>query len=118
MNWTKSVSLAFILVMLASCGNNEGTAEKAGKAMDDTVENIQDAIEDMDGDGPLEDAGETIDESLSDAKESTSETLANAKKATQEALDDAKTTAGKVGDDLSAKAKEAKRKAEEALKKN
>lgn len=118
MNWTKSISLAFILVMLASCGNDEGAAEKAGKAMDDTMDNVREAVEDMDGDGPLEDAGESIDDAFSDAKKSTGDALTNAKNATTEAMDDAKTSAGKMGDELSAKAAEAKRKAAEALKKD
>jgi hypothetical protein len=137
MNWTKSLSLAFILVMLASCGNDEGTAEKAGKAVDDTVESMADAVEEMDGEGAMEEAGEMMEGDMSAVKDSTSDAMSGAKSASQDAMDAAKDSASdaleaakssgkdmmdeakaKYGDQLADKAEEAERNADEALSKD
>lgn len=49
-----------ILAALASC-KEKGPAEKAGEKMDETIENVKDAV---DPKGPAEKAGEKVDDAL------------------------------------------------------
>jgi predicted small lipoprotein YifL len=56
---TAIASLA-ILASTTSC-RKKGPAEKAGEKMDETIENVKDAV---DPKGPVEKAGEKVDEAL------------------------------------------------------
>ena len=47
MNWSKNFTLTAILVLLANCGNNEGTAEQESEAVDSTVESAAEKAGDM-----------------------------------------------------------------------
>ncbi|HMB15008.1 MAG TPA: hypothetical protein VKN62_01735 [Pelovirga sp.] len=67
---------------LGAC-REKGPAEKAGEAIDQTVEDTTEAVEDaVTPDGPVEEAGEEIDEAIDTTKEKASE----AKEETEEAL--------------------------------
>ncbi|MFO7765621.1 MAG: hypothetical protein R6V33_04255 [Pelovirga sp.] len=56
-------------VMLVSC-REKGPAEKAGEAIDQTIQDTKESVEDtVDPDGPVEEAGEEIDEAIETTKE-------------------------------------------------
>lgn len=118
MKWTQYLALATILVLLVGCGKDEGNAEKAGAAIDSAVDRARDAIEDMDGDGPMEDAGEAIDDAYSAAKETTADVLASAKEDGTKALDSAKASSQQLLDDVAKKAEETRLKAKAAMEKD
>jgi hypothetical protein len=123
MNWSKTFTLAAILVLLASCGNNEGTAEKAGKAIDSAGENAAektgDMIDSMTSEGLVDDTvsamKDSTSEMMSDAKNKTSDALSDAKASGKEMITDAKSSAEAYSQTLKEKAT---KEAEEALSKD
>jgi hypothetical protein len=67
---SKTLSLFLILLGLAlvattvACGNR-GSGERAGEKIDEAVEDTKDAVGDaVDNDGPIEEAGEKVDDKL------------------------------------------------------
>ncbi len=69
-------------LMLVSC-REKGPAEKAGEAIDQTVQDTKEAVEEtVDPDGPVEEAGEAIDEAI----ETTREKAREAKKEVEDAM--------------------------------
>lgn len=68
-------------LMLVAC-QEKGPAEKAGEAIDKAVEDTKDAIEDaMNPKGPAEKAGEAIDDAVETTKEKARETKEKAEEA-------------------------------------
>jgi len=55
---------------LTGCPEEKGPLEQAGEAVDDAAEGAAEAVEDAtDEPGPMEEAGEAIDDAAEDAKE-------------------------------------------------
>ena len=73
MHWSRTTAIAGLVAALsfASVGcHEEGPAEKAGKAIDDAAENVQEGVQELtEQDGALEKAGEHADEAIDEAKE-------------------------------------------------
>jgi uncharacterized protein YjbJ (UPF0337 family) len=126
------LALISILLFTAGCDNKEGNAEKAGAAIDDTIEKVQEKasemVESFDNDGPMENAGEAVDTAVKNAKastqaamdsakESSSEAMTQVREASQEAMDDARASADEYSEKLKQQAAEAKRKTQQALNK-
>jgi hypothetical protein len=61
----------------ASAGcQEEGPAERAGKALDEAAEDAQEGLEELgDDDGALEEAGEAVDEAYDEAEEKAEEAV-------------------------------------------
>jgi hypothetical protein len=59
------VLILFVSFVFIGC-EKEGPAEKAGKKIDEAVEEVADEV---DNDGPAEEVGEAIDETVEEAKE-------------------------------------------------
>jgi len=57
----KSIAAAAAVVAILTLGACEGSAEKAGENMDSSIEEATQGHENL-GDGPLEQAGENVDE--------------------------------------------------------
>lgn len=73
------------LAVSAGCGEDEGPAERAGRAIDETAEQVQETFEDATQDeGTFEQAGEEMDEAADKAREKTSEALEDAQQAVEE----------------------------------
>ena len=71
----------------AGC-QEEGPAERAGKALDEAAEDAQEGLEDLaDEEGALEQAGEATDEALDDAGEAVDEAYDDAMEAAEDATD-------------------------------
>ena len=69
---------------LAGC-DQQGPAEQAGEKIDETVEQAEEKIEDtLDAnEGPAEEAGEAIDEAVEETKETVKDVKKNIEKQTQ-----------------------------------
>jgi hypothetical protein len=68
------ITFAGLIAALAFAGvagcKDEGPAEKAGRAIDEAAENVQEGAQDLTMDeGPLEQAGEMADEQIEKMKE-------------------------------------------------
>jgi hypothetical protein len=58
--------------------HEEGPAEKAGRAIDDAAESVQEGVQDLGKpDGPLEQTGEAADEAIDKTKEAAREATGN-----------------------------------------
>jgi hypothetical protein len=56
---------ALSLAGVAACSKEEGPGERAGRAIDEAAENVQEGAQDLTKeDGPLEEAGEAADEAV------------------------------------------------------
>ena len=67
------VGVAALCPLLFAC-EEEGAAERAGRAIDDAAESARESLEDLTGDeGPLERVGRKADESIEKAKEALSD---------------------------------------------
>jgi hypothetical protein len=73
MHWSRTTAIAGLVAALsfASVGcHEEGPAEKAGKAIDDAAESVEEGVQELtEQDGALEKAGEHADEAIDEAKE-------------------------------------------------
>jgi hypothetical protein len=59
-----------------SCKKEEGPAEKAGRAIDEAAENVQENVEELTGDeGAFEEAGEAADEAVEKTKEAVEDAM-------------------------------------------
>jgi hypothetical protein len=67
--------LAFAGFGLAGC-HEEGPAEKAGRAIDEAAEDVQEGVQDLTKkDGPLEEAGEAVDDAVDDVKDAAEDAM-------------------------------------------
>jgi hypothetical protein len=72
------------LAVSTGCGEDEGPAERAGRAIDETAEQAQEKLEDVTRDeGTFEQAGEEMDDAAEKAREKTSEALEDAQQAVE-----------------------------------
>ena len=73
----RSIFVALTLsgvLCLTGCPEEQGPMESAGEAIDDAAEGAKESIEDAaEEPGPMEKAGEAIDDAATDAKESIEE---------------------------------------------
>lgn len=94
-NFMQLILAALFTFSLAACGDNADTpAEKVGETMEAATDAVTDAV---DNDGPMENAGEAVDDAMSDAKE-----------AMEEAGEDMKDAAEEAGDKMDAMAEDFK----------
>jgi hypothetical protein len=81
MHWSRTTAVAGLVAALsfASVGcHEEGPAEKAGRAIDDAAESVQEDVQELtQDDGSLEKAGEAADEAIDKAKEAMQEATGN-----------------------------------------
>ena len=81
MHWSRTTAVAGLVAALsfASVGcHEEGPAEKAGRAIDDAADSVQEDVQELtDDDGSLEKAGEAADEAIDKAKEAMQEATGN-----------------------------------------
>jgi hypothetical protein len=67
--FTAGLVAALSLAGVAGC-HEQGPARKAGRAIDEAAEDVQDGVQDLTPeDGPLEQAGEQTDEAIEKAKD-------------------------------------------------
>ena len=73
MHWSRSTAIAGLVAALSLANvacKEEGPAEKAGRAIDEAAENVQEGVQELtEQDGALEKAGEKADEAIDEAKE-------------------------------------------------
>lgn len=75
---TAIAGLAIALSFASVACQEEGPAEKAGQAIDDAAESVQENVEELTGDeGAFEKAGEATDEALEKMKEELGEATEN-----------------------------------------
>ena len=71
MHVSRMTAIAGLVAVLSFAGagcREEGPAEKAGRAIDDAAEDVQEGVEELTReDGALENAGEEADEAIEDA---------------------------------------------------
>ena len=81
MHWSRTTAIAGLVAALSLANvacKEEGPAEKAGRAIDEAAENVQEGVQELtDQDGALENAGEQADEALDKAKEMVEEATGN-----------------------------------------
>ncbi len=105
MKFLRALRLHMFLVgmvglFIAGCGESDGPAEKAGKALDSAVESTTSSVGDaMESTGDaITGAAETAGEATSDAMDSTGDAIKEAAENTGDAMNDAeKATAEAVG---------------------
>ena len=74
------ITFAGLIAVLAFAGitgcREEGPAEKAGRAIDDAAEDVQESVQDLTKeDGPAEQASEAVDEAVDDAKDAVEDAM-------------------------------------------
>jgi hypothetical protein len=73
MHWSRTTAIAGLAAALSLANvacKEEGPAEKAGRAIDEAAENVQEGVQELtEQDGTLEKAGEAADEAIDEAKE-------------------------------------------------
>ena len=81
MHWSRTTAVAGLVaaLSLASVGcKEEGPAEKAGRAIDDAAESVQEGVQELTKDeGTLEKAGEAADEAIDKAMDAAQEATGN-----------------------------------------
>ena len=81
MHWSRTTAIAGLVAALSFASvacHQEGPAEKAGRAIDEAAEDVQEGVQEMTReDGPLENAGEAADEAIDKAKEEVQEATGN-----------------------------------------
>jgi len=81
MHWSRTTAIAGLVAALSFASvacHEEGPAEKAGRAIDEAAEDVQEGVQEMTReDGPLENAGEAADEAIDKAKEEVQEATGN-----------------------------------------
>ncbi len=136
LNLLKAFITIWICILIAACDSNDGGAEKAGAAIDDTLDKVGNTFDALDRDGPMESAGEVVDEAFAemkdasvksftqlseDAEEIGSEAFAEAKSsaqlASQQALETAREKAKEYSERIAEESAAAKQRALEAAKK-
>lgn len=68
-HWNRAAiggSLLAVLLVIAGCESEQGPAEEAGEQIDETVENVQDSAEDA-----AESAGDQVEEAADELEEKT-----------------------------------------------
>ena len=81
MHWSRTTAIAGLVAALsfASVGcKEEGPAEKAGRAIDDAADSVQEGVQELTkDDGTLEKAGEAADEAIDKAMDAAQEATGN-----------------------------------------
>jgi hypothetical protein len=77
-----AIGVGMLALILGGCGEPEGPAKKAGKALDQTGKKIKHTVNevvDMNQEGPTEKAGKAIDEAVTKTQESMNQAMGKSK---------------------------------------
>jgi len=81
MHWSRTTAIAGLVAALSFASvacHQEGPAEKAGRAIDEAAQDVQEGVQDLTmEEGTFEKAGEAADEAVDKAKEEVQEATGN-----------------------------------------